>query len=51
MAKWLVGKGWALDWPKYSKGAYAVQQGDASSAKVGVWQGDFQKPWEWRRAH
>ena len=51
MAAWLVRHGWALDWPRYSRRAYAEFQRLAAAAKVGVWQGDFQLPWEWRRAH
>jgi len=51
MATWPVRHGWALDWPRYSHGAYAGAEREATTAKVGVWQGDFQLPWEWRRAH
>ncbi len=45
----MVRSGWALDWPQYSKGAYAKQQDEARAAKRGVWQGTFELPWEWRR--
>lgn len=47
---WLVENGHALDWPRYSHGAYAPQEARARTAKLGVWRGEFQKPWEWRAA-
>ncbi|RWC28402.1 excalibur calcium-binding domain-containing protein [Mesorhizobium sp.] len=28
-----------------------MQQGKAEAAKVGLWVGRFQAPWEWRAAH
>ncbi len=45
---WLVANGYALDWPRYSHGAFSGQEKAARASKRGVWQGDFQKPWEWR---
>jgi endonuclease YncB( thermonuclease family) len=48
---WLVGNGWALDYTEYSGGAYASHQAIAASAKIGIWRGTFDKPWEWRRAN
>ena len=49
LGAWLVGHGWALDYERYSKGAYARHQAEAESAKAGVWGGRFEKPWEWRK--
>jgi len=46
----LVRAGMALDWPRYSGGAYHNEQMTAAAAKAGIWQGDFQPPWEWRAA-
>lgn len=46
----LVRAGMALDWPRYSGAAYADEQSAAAAAKVGIWQGEFQAPWEWRAA-
>ncbi|MER8807537.1 excalibur calcium-binding domain-containing protein [Mesorhizobium australicum] len=51
VAGWLVENGLALDWPKYSHGAFAEQQAKAEAAKVGVWVGAFQAPWDWRAEH
>ena len=44
----LVRAGMALDWPRYSGGAYANEQSAAVAAKAGIWRGEFQAPWEWR---
>jgi endonuclease YncB( thermonuclease family) len=46
----LVRAGMAMDWPRYSGEAYADEQSAAAAAKVGIWQGEFQPPWEWRAA-
>lgn len=46
---WLVRQGWALDWQRYSGGAYAAAQDDARDAGRGVWTGAFVMPWDWRR--
>ncbi|WP_416797306.1 thermonuclease family protein [Ciceribacter azotifigens] len=48
---WLVREGHALDWPRYSKGAYADAEAEARAAKRGMWAGSFQRPWEWRKDH
>ncbi|SDA57620.1 thermonuclease family protein [Mesorhizobium qingshengii] len=36
VASWMVEHGQALDWPRYSQGAYAGQQAKAEAAKVGL---------------
>ena len=46
--KWMVAQGWALAYRKYST-AYVEQESNASAAKLGIWQGEFVDPWEWRR--
>ncbi|MHA6688715.1 thermonuclease family protein [Mesorhizobium sp. A556] len=48
--RWLVSNGHAMDWPRYSQGAYATQQSAARSKRLGIWVGKFQPPWEWRSA-
>lgn len=50
VASWLVRNGHALDWPRYSGGAYSRVQQEAKMQRRGVWQGRFQPPWEWRAA-
>ncbi|TGS89671.1 thermonuclease family protein [Mesorhizobium sp. M3A.F.Ca.ET.174.01.1.1] len=49
--RWLVEQGLALDWPRYSNGAFSVEQGLAKAARRGVWQGKFDQPWDWREAN
>ncbi|BCG83373.1 hypothetical protein MesoLj113b_69150 (plasmid) [Mesorhizobium sp. 113-3-3] len=49
--KWLVDQGLALDWPRYSKGAFAAEQASAKAAHRGLWQGRFDEPWDWRAAN
>lgn len=46
---WLVREGHALDWPRYSGGAYAAAQAEAERAGRGMWQGVFTEPWAWRQ--
>lgn len=46
---WLVSNGWALDYAQYSGGDYSSHQTSAATAKLGIWKGEFDKPWEWRR--
>ncbi|WP_322416022.1 thermonuclease family protein [Mesorhizobium huakuii] len=48
---WLVEQGLALDWPRYSNGAFATEQASAKAAHRGVWQGRFDQPWYWRAAN
>lgn len=51
VAAWMVEHGQALDWPRYSHGAYESQQAKAKAAKLGLWAGTFQTPWNWRAQH
>ncbi|MEI9403151.1 thermonuclease family protein [Mesorhizobium argentiipisi] len=48
---WLVEQGLALDWPRYSNGAFASEQATAKAAHRGLWQGRFDQPWDWRAAN
>ncbi len=48
VARWLVRNGHAMDWARYSGGAYAADQAAASEQRIGLWAGEFQPPWEWR---
>ncbi|EYR81383.1 thermonuclease family protein [Shinella sp. DD12] len=42
--RWLVASGYAIDWPKYSKGRYADEQRQAEAAGAGIWAGAFERP-------
>ena len=48
VADWLVRAGLALDWPRYSKGAYTAAQKAADGGHVGMWRGPFVEPWLYR---
>lgn len=50
LGAWSVGKGWALDYARYSKGAYAVEERSARAAGIGMHQGPHEAPWDWRKA-
>jgi len=45
--KWLVRSGWALAYDRSSHD-YDADQKEAREAKVGMWQGAFIAPWDWR---
>lgn len=47
----MVALGLALDWPRYSHGAYQDQQRAARAEHLGMWAGTFTEPAEWRRTH
>jgi endonuclease YncB( thermonuclease family) len=42
----MVASGWAV-----SYGRYAAEEASARKAGIGLWQGEFQRPAEWRKAH
>ncbi len=44
----MVREGWALAYQQYSK-AYVGDESKAKEAGIGIWKGQFVKPWEWRR--
>ena len=45
---WLIKNGYAVVYRKYSKN-YTEDEKIAKKNKKGIWQGDFQMPWEWRK--
>ena len=44
----MVENGWALAYREYSKD-FIDNEKLASEKKVGIWQGEFIEPWNWRR--
>lgn len=48
LATSMVVQGHALDYRRYSGGAYAGYEATARASRSGVWAGEFQRPWEWR---
>jgi len=49
IGEWMVRMGWAYDFTRYSKGYYAVAQSEATSYHRGLWHGECEMPWDWRR--
>lgn len=47
---WLVENGWALAYREYTS-VYVSYEDSARSNSVGMWQGEFQAPWDYRRAN
>jgi endonuclease YncB( thermonuclease family) len=47
----IVRQGWAIDYARYSAGAYRIEQDEAERLKQGIWAGTFVEPEEWRREH
>lgn len=45
---WMVAEGWAMAYRHYSSD-YVQQETSASASKIGIWQGEFIAPWDWRR--
>jgi endonuclease YncB( thermonuclease family) len=48
LGEWLVRQGLAFDWPRYSRGKYAVAEREAQRAERAVWSGSFVQPWDYR---
>jgi endonuclease YncB( thermonuclease family) len=48
--RWLTSEGWALAYRKYSLD-YVDAEDAAREAGRGLWRGDFEPPWEWRKQH
>ena len=46
--EWLVGNGWALAYRQYSA-KFTSAEYQAKSRKLGLWQGEFIAPWDWRQ--
>lgn len=47
---WMVAQGWALAYRYYSAD-YVSQEERASKERIGIWQGEFEPSWNWRRDH
>lgn len=47
----MVRSGYALDYDYFSDGYYSKEQNAAQSENKGLWSGQFEKPWIWRKKH
>ena len=45
---WMVSNGYAVAYRKYSK-KYVTDEINAKNNKLGIWQGKFEMPWDFRR--
>ena len=45
---WMVSNGYAVAYRKYSK-KYVSDEINAKNNKLGIWQGKFEMPWDYRR--
>lgn len=45
----MVKSGWALDYKHFSKGEYAAEERDGRQKRLGIWAGEFQSPYDWRK--
>lgn len=46
---WMVDRGWAMDYAKYSDGEYSANEQRAKAEQRGIWASEFVTPSEWRR--
>lgn len=47
--RWLVQQGYAMAYRRYSQ-LYVQDEDAARQARRGIWRGEFQPPWEWRKS-
>lgn len=45
----MVKAGWALDYKHFSKGKYSAEERDARENRRGIWAGEFENPYQWRK--
>ncbi len=48
LGEWMVAKGWAVAHHLFSY-EYSRAEQRAKAARSGIWAGEFEMPWEWRR--
>src|SRR5690606_8406982 len=47
IGRWMVANGWAVSFRRYSVD-YEADEILARRARINIWSGDFQMPWDWR---
>lgn len=45
----MVKSGWALDYKHFSKGKYSSEERAARENRRGIWAGEFENPYQWRK--
>lgn len=48
---WMVRNGWAVAYRQYGGAIYGANEEAAKDDALGLWSGDFDMPWDWRKAH
>ena len=48
--RWMTVQGWSLAYRKYSRD-YIDAEDEARTNGRGLWRGDFEPPWDWRKEH
>lgn len=48
LSRWMVKHGFAVEYRRYSDGAFTAEEADARSTKRGIWSGNFAAPEQWR---
>jgi endonuclease YncB( thermonuclease family) len=48
LCEWMVSQGQALAFRKYST-EYVPAENQARAKRLGLWSGEFQNPWDWRK--
>lgn len=46
----MVKAGWAIDYKHFSKGKYSAEERDARENRRGIWAGEFENPYNWRKS-
>lgn len=50
VGRYMVGSGLAVAYRKYST-AYVPEEEAAQTNGIGIWSGEFEMPWDWRKSH
>lgn len=52
LSRWMIANGWAVAYRRYSLN-YVPDEDQARLARLGIWSGTFNMPWDWRarKAH
>lgn len=50
LGAFMVREGWAVAYRRYARDRYDREEAEARRDRRGVWSGEFELPWKWRRA-
>lgn len=49
IASWMIRRGWGLAYRRFSGDRYVADEDMGRSLRLGIWEGEFVTPWNWRR--